>query len=196
MAQNVRRPVTANEPYDPKQRAIGAVVLALIMLLIYSFLQALVTLTIPDDVVKSSAGEGYRLSDIKPDEVTKEVPEDANGDVYVPNLPSNMMKFVFLDIDGTPFGTNTGTQEENSTQSTPLIGTHWIVQAASFKEYSRAEKLVEELKLEGIDTEIKKIGSWYTVRTFPQRTEAEAKQMKVELRRVGIKNGGLLKKIE
>lgn len=191
MAQNVRRPVTVSEPYDPKQRAIGAVVLALIMLLIYSFLQALVMLSIPAGIVQTT-GDSYRLSDIQPDEVTEVQLEDANGDFYPQDIPSSMSQFVFLDIDGTPFGADKNNNGENLTSQ--IIGTHWIVQAASFKQYSRAENLVAELKTKGIDMEIKKIGSWYTVRTLAQRTEQEAKTMDRQLRTLGFK--GLIKKIE
>jgi hypothetical protein len=196
MAQNVRRPVKVNvsESYDPKQRAIGGVVLTLIMLLIYFFLQALVTLSIPTGVVRSPDG-GYVLDIIKDDEKTKEVIEDANGDVYIPELPSSMSQFVFLDIDGTPFGAdNKESSDENLVSTPPILGTYWIVQAASFKEYSRAENFVTELENGGVNAEIKKIGSWYTVRTVPQRTEAEAENMKQELRKFGIK--GLIKKIQ
>jgi hypothetical protein len=194
MAQNVRRPVTVSEPYDPKQRAIGAVVLALIMLLIYSFLQALVILSIPAGTVQAT-GDSYRLSDIQPDEITEVQLEDANGDFYAPDIPSSMSRFVFLDIDGTPFGADKQNNNGESLVSTaPIIGTHWIVQAASFKQYSRAENLVAELKTKGMDMEIKKIGSWYTVRTLAQRTEEEAKTMDRQLRTLGFK--GLIKKIE
>ncbi|WP_353573310.1 SPOR domain-containing protein [Candidatus Albibeggiatoa sp. nov. BB20] len=192
MAQNVRRPVSMSEPYDPKQRSIGGVVLALIMLLTYFFLQALVTLSIPAGAIQSSDGS-YILSAIEPDEVTEEIIEDANGDIYVPDLPSSMSRFVFLDIDGMPFGTGNNEIGKNE-QTRPIIGTHWVVQAASLKKYSRAEDLVTKLKAEGIDMEIKKIGTWYTVRTVAQRTEAEAKSMRKRLRQFGHK--GLIKKIE
>ncbi|MEK7991456.1 MAG: SPOR domain-containing protein [Thiotrichaceae bacterium] len=196
MAQNVRRPVTVSESYDPKQRAIGGVVLTLIMLLVYFFLQALVTLSIPSGVVRSSTGEYvYVLAPIKDDEKTSEEVEDVNGDVYIPELPRSISQFVFLDIDGTPFGTdNKESFDENLVTTLPIIGTYWIVQAASFKKHSRAENMLTELETEGLDMEIKKIGSWYTVRTVPQRTEADAESMKKQLQPFGIK--GLIKKIE
>ena len=198
MAQNVRRPVTVSEPYDPKQRAVGGVVLVLIMLLIYSFLQALTSLSVPSGTVQNTENGGiiYILDKEQPDEVIENDADfrDANGEFYAP-MPKTLSQFVFLNIDGSPFGTsNDSNTSENLATDTPIIGPYWIVQAASFKQYSRAESLVAELKTKGIDMEIKKIGSWYTVRTLPQKTEPEAKTMRTQLRNNGIK--GLVKKVE
>ncbi|MCV6637970.1 SPOR domain-containing protein [Candidatus Albibeggiatoa sp. nov. NOAA] len=193
MAQNVRRPVSVSEPYDPKQRAVGGVVLALIMLLVYFFLQTLVTLSIPAGAVQTRTGP-YDLGERLPGEqIPEALAPDVNGDVYIPKLPASMSQFVFLDIDGTPFGTNTEAGEAIPT--IPIIGTHWVVQVASLTKHSQAESVVLKLKAEGIDMEIKKIGSWYTVRTTPQRTEDDAKQLKTQLRRFGYRDS-LIKKIE
>jgi len=194
MAQNVRRPVTVSEPYDPKQRAVGGVVLVLIMLLIYSFLQALTSLSVPSATIQNTdGGIVYILDKKQPGEVIEDetLLIDANGEFYAP-MPKTLSQFVFLNIDGAPFGTNKDAEPEVFTP--PIIGPYWVIQAASFKQYSRAENLVAKLKMEGVDMEIKKIGSWYTVRTTAQRTEADAETLKAKLRKHGVK--GLLKKVE
>jgi cell division septation protein DedD len=75
-----------------------------------------------------------------------------------------------------------------------LTGTHWIVQASSFREQNRAERLVEQLKDKGLDAEVHRIGDWYTVRLMPHAERKEAERQLRQLKNLMGLNG-LIKKI-
>jgi len=195
--QNVRvPPPTPIEPYDPKTRAIGGIVLFLLMMLLYAILKALLGI--------SSTGAAYALRAPLPDEVNAaqiNTAPSANENAAPSKYPV-INKFVFLDLDGNPMEDGAGTIElagmanTNSNDDLDLAanatfdgtdGKEWYVQAASFKELSRAQDMSKKLKNNSFESKIIKVGNWYAVRLLPQATKGEAKQQLRALRRMGIR---------
>lgn len=192
MAQNIRRSTGAGESYDPKQRFVGGVVLALIMLLIYFFLQALVSLSLPSNL--QTTGQNYRLGAAQVDEVM-DIDEVELDDNFILAIRPDMREFVFLGIDGKAISKMEQSSEQDLVSRAPIIvGTHWRVQVASFRESSRAQRLLDELKEKGFDMEVQRLGEWYVVRSVAQRTETEAKNLERQLQRERYKP--LLRKID
>lgn len=196
--QNVRVPPSSSiEPYDPKTRAVGGIVLFLLMMLLYAVLKALLGI--------SSTGAAYALREPLPDEVkaaqTAAAAATQTSPSAAPRYPI-INKFVFLDLDGNPMEDGAGTIElagmTNSLGSadTDLAadvafdgtdGKEWYVQAASFKERSRAQDMQKKLKNDNFDSVIIKIGDWYAVRLLPQASKGQATQQYRALRRMGIR---------
>lgn len=167
--RNIRRPVS--EPYDPKQRLVGGVVLFVLMLIIYGILKLLLGF--------SSVPEGeYQLSAPMQDEVaniavtsTNQPPSSANNttsrtsQAKTHRLPGI---FVFLDLEGNPMQ-----KEVYQSDSYQTLGgdEKWYVQAASFKDEERAQRLVKQIKDKNIASEVHIVPSsngWYVVRLPPQ----------------------------
>lgn len=190
------RRVTTTESYDPKQRIVGGIVLFLIMLLIYSLLKLLLGISSPPEGT-------YTLREPLPDEVNLNAPQTGSPSLTTSAysggraLPTG---FVFLGIDGNPMlgdGSQLAEGElyEPSSVGEPLTGPYWIVQASSFKDGNRADRMVEQLRDKGFESEVHKIGDWYTVRLMPQGERGNAERQLRQLRTVmGIK--GLIKKID
>lgn len=220
MAQNIRRSIS--DSYDPKQRIVGGIVLFLLMLLLYLVLKIIlgISSSLHDNsyILREQIFEEPTLSDIYEETTDKQktdvpsVPvsnstdsvntgtENNSSAVKVPNKPNRLLPggFVFLDIKGNPMQTETYQTTEQGpqkTEPTPTEGTRWVVQAGSFFAEDRAQRMVEELKGIGVNSEIVKIDKWFTVRLIPQRDRREAEQQLRQLRQTkNIK--GLIKKIE
>lgn len=191
--RNVRRMVT--DAYDPKQRIVGGIVLFLLMLLLYIILKLMLSIF----TVRES---NYTLHEPLPDEVlteqmmnTEEQPD--NHKVARTNrLPAG---FVFLDLSGNPMRA-----DGDNTQIEPEIlpdintGEKWVVQIASFKENSRAQNLIQQLKNKGMDAEIAKVGSWYAVRLLPQNERSAAERQGRQVSNLGLPGirHPLIKKID
>ncbi len=193
----------STETYDPKQRIVGGIVLFLIMLLIYSLLKLLLGISTPPEGT-------YTLRAPLPDEVALMANQNGTGTPSLTTSAANQggrplpTGFVFLNIDGNPMvgsgNTASGqpyTPSESSISSSnlPLNGPYWIVQASSFREESRAERLVEQLKDKGLDAEIHKIGNWYTVRLAAQADREGAERQLRQLKNL-MNLKGLIKKID
>jgi cell division septation protein DedD len=198
MAQaNIRH--SQSETYDPKQRAVGAIVLILLMILLYALLKALLGI---------SGGTAYALRAPLPDEVknnaqTADNTTDANSKFKYPLIN----KFVFLDLNGKPMSSNSETtaatmddedddenSEEEQTTKKPEKGS-WYVQVASGKDKERAEKLANELTEKKLPAEVIKSGEWYRIQLKPQETKEAAEQQLKQLKKEkSIK--GQLRKVE
>ncbi len=94
MPHNSYKPVTMTEPYDPKQRLVGAVVLFIIILIIYAILKLLQGMDDGKFVIPSKP-ETETITEIK-----------QTGDY---NLPQ---KFVFLNLNGNPLQQDSYEAEE------------------------------------------------------------------------------------
>ncbi len=197
-------PPSSLEPYDPKARAVGGIVLFLLMLLLYAVLKALLGI--------SSTGAAYALRAPLPDEIKSMVAVIAD----TPSTPDNantkakyqiINKFVFLDLTGKPMEDGAGTIElsgltttdtDTETDTTAAAGDaafdgadgkEWYVQVASFKEESRAQELQGKLKKDNFEAKILKVGDWYAVRLLPHETKEQANQQLRTLRKQGLVNG-------
>jgi len=194
---NTRRAVT--EHYDPKQRIVGGIVLFLIMLLIYIILKLLLGM--------SSMPEGsYELPEPLPAEIMKEIniknPMTAESPITKQvNLP---LKFVFLDIHGNPMQKELYEKSDDSAENMdddmdeiPYVADAdktWFVQAASFRDKSRALNLVEKLKEHRLESTIVRKGKWYAVQLLPTSQIHAEKQLEKLNRDLDIK--GMIKEIK
>jgi hypothetical protein len=184
--------------YDPKQRLVGGIVLAILMLLLYVMLKALLGI--------SSSGAAAALRTPFPSGIEREfaqsgipaegdTPQSARKEVKL-KYPL-IEKFVFLDQNAKPMGkdsvnlgfasgpdTDSGADTEDSA---PGQKGNFIVQVASFKENSRAAKLVETLKSSGMEASIGKSGNWYVVKLDPESDRRIAEQHLRTLRGMGIR---------
>ena len=198
---NVRKSVT--EPYDPKQRIVGGIVLSLIMLLIYSILKLVLGFS------SVPAGE-YTLSEPLVDEVPAGVTTTSNIVATSSNTRSSQrvsyrvpipQKFVFLDLKGNPM------QPEDVSQSgTLLAGVYnsvgnrgkWYVQAASFRKAHLAKILMQKIKNKKIADMVHVVetsNGWYAVRLQPQADKTIVRQQNRKLRStLGLK--GVVKQIK
>ncbi len=186
MPPNIRRTVT--EPYDPKQRIVGGVVLFLLVLLIYSILKLLLGF--------SSVPEGeYVLSAPLKDELPSEAAPPDNQTQTPQLLPTANntpaprkttyhrlpQEFVFLDLNGDPM------QPENNLMDPFAQPGKWYVQAASFKSETGAQRLAQKIKAKNIASEahvVRTSNGWYAVRLPPQTDHGMAKQQYRKLRRL------------
>ncbi len=192
---NVRMPSPpALEPYDPKNRVVGGIVLFLLMLSLYVTLKALLGV--------SSTGADYALREPLPDEITAAqlASNDTAGTTQAKPKYPIINKFVFLDLQGQPMQDGSGTIElegmaegedsldlEADAAFDGVDGKEWYVQAASFKDKKRAQTMQKKLKNNGYESRIVQIGEWYGLRLLPQDTKGQAKQQLRALRRMGIK---------
>jgi hypothetical protein len=186
-AQNIRR--TNTEPYDPKQRFVGGVVLVLIMLFIYSTLKIVLGFT--------SASE-FQIAEALQSETTVAGSNEGTlnnpGDLDLPEnqevyhrLPTG---FVFLSLSGKPMQPDNVTEVDNSIPANDLYTKtysdgKWYVQAASFRSKSDAEDLVQKIQNQNIASKayILLRNGWYAVRLPPQEERGLAKQQDRQLRR-------------
>lgn len=204
MAQNIRRSLT--ESYDPKQRIVGGIVLFLLMLLLYLILKIILGISsslhnnnyIPQERMFEENGKYVE----EPNEKVVGSPAVENSSsVSTPRKPGRPLPggFVFLDINGNPMQKEIYQATEETARkvdATTIEGTHWVVQAGSFTDEGRAQRLVQELKEGGIDSEIVKISKWFTVRLVPQRDRQAAEQQLRQLHQKIKGTRGLIKKIE
>lgn len=193
--RNVRRMVS--DSHDPKQRIVGGIVLFLLVLLLYGILKLVLSFF--------AVGESnYKLHEPLPDEVlTNQEAEGTNTDTtQIARLNQRLpQKFVFLDLNGNPMQAETVGLPDSSVEIVPETnptGEKWVVQIASFKENSRAESLVQQLKDKGMEAEIAKIGNWYTVRLLPQADRSAAERQGRQVTSLGLPGirQPLIKKIE
>lgn len=202
MAQlNIRH--SPSEVYDPKQRAVGAIVLILLMILLYALLKALLGI---------SGGTAYALRAPLPDEIKNGTqPSDNIVDSNSKYKYPLINKFVFLDLSGKPMSSNSETtaatmddedDDENAEEETTSKTTNkkpekgsWYVQVASGKDKDRAEKLANELTEKKFPAEVVKSGEWYRIQLKPQETKEAAEQQLKQLKKEkGLK--GQLRKVE
>jgi|WetSurMetagenome_2_1015567.scaffolds.fasta_scaffold106646_2 cell division septation protein DedD len=200
MAQaNIRH--SPSEIYDPKQRAIGAIVLILLMILLYAVLKAILGI---------SGGTAYALRAPLPDEIkNSSQPIDSSSDPNSKFKYPLINRFVFLDLNGKPMSSNSETatttmddedddenseEETNNTSKKPEKGA-WYVQVASGKDKERAEKLANELTEKKFPAEVIKSGEWYRIRLKPQDSKEAAEQQLSKLKKErGLK--GQLRKVK
>lgn len=190
MANNTRRQIS--EPYDPKQRIVGGIVLFILMIFIYLILKLLLGLS---SYSMANNGESYQLSQRQDDEMlVKNEDNDGSPSANVQPQPITTAqlkqarlpeKFVFLNIFGRPYNEE---EQESVDDTPPRFDSGWAVRAASLRAESRANALVADLKVKGFDAKVVKIGRWYTVRTYPHPDRRVAENQLRELRTMmGIK---------
>ncbi len=206
---NTRRPIP--EQPDPKQRIVGGIVLFALMLLIYSLLKLL--LGISASTTSNQFGLNMPSNINATVETTASTPNNLPGAANTENprgrslsttlskrLPAN---FVFLDIEGRPMQketyqlpTTTGSAEDIYSKSQE--GRNWYVQAASFRDEERAQKLIQQITDKNIVADVNIVKSndgWYMVRLPPETDRSITEQQKRQLSTLlGVK--GVIKKIE
>jgi len=196
---NIRH--SPSEIYDPKQRAVGAVVLFLLMILLYVLLKALLGI---------SGGTAYALRAPLPDEIKSTVqPTTDSNDIATKFKYPLINHFVFLDLNGKPMSSNSETTAETmddeddeettnknkNNKTAKNTDKKWYVQVASGKDKQRAEKLANELTDKKLPAEVIKSGDWYRIQLKPQETEEAAKQQLKQLKKEkGLK--GQVRKLE
>jgi cell division septation protein DedD len=87
---NFYKPVTVTDPYDPKQRLVGAIVLFIIILIIYGILKLLLGMSDGKFVIPSESETII---------IEENSTENQQSDSISYSLPQN---FVFLDLNGKP----------------------------------------------------------------------------------------------
>ncbi len=183
----------AAEQYDPKQRVVGGIVLFLMMLLIYVILKMLLGISAPDKFAIDKALEFENFSIVSSKNVLNDA--DYTNVIETSKLSQKISaiiprKFVFLDLSGKsiqPEDTNKMTSFASSDNIyAPTGEDRWYVQVASFKDRSRAQRLVDKIKEKNIATEVHIIatGNWLAVRLSPKNERSIAQQQKNKLRRV------------
>ncbi|EIJ43056.1 cell division protein [Beggiatoa alba B18LD] len=191
------RRLVNNDTYDPKQRFVGGIVLFLLMLIIYFFLKLVLSVGMSDI-------EGtYQLREALPDEVVTgsnaSLPTSHTtvSPVVTHALPSH---FVFLGLDGSPItkedSQQAATQSAETISAEPPKTGYFYVQAASFREEKQAQALVDKLKERTLESEVVKVGDWYTVRLLPQENRRVAEQQLRQLRDRPLSIKGQIKQIE
>ena len=201
--RNIRRPIA--EHYDPKQRIVGGIVLFLLMLLIYSLLKLVLGFSsVPEGRFEIGAPlTAEILNGSSATDKTQTLPS-TDGAIAASTsqrypLPSG---FVFLDLQGNPMEKEVY-QTPKPTESTEKIYTtsgeeQWYVQAASFQDEDRAQRLVQKIKAHHIADDahiIQSDNGWYAVRLPPQSEQQMVKQQYQQLKRIlGIK--GMIKKLD
>jgi cell division protein FtsN len=190
MPQNVRRNVT--EPYNPKQRLVGGIVLFLLMLFIYGSLKLVLGFSLGSE-------DKYKLSPALEIEETSTETDSENGTLALSTSKprSSQIKssylmpeqFVFLDLNGKPMEIVPMVVHQEKIDPDKLFeqgvgDERWYVQVASFKEEESAQRLIEKIKTKNIADKayIFHRGNWYAVRLHPT-TQDSANQQKRELRR-------------
>jgi len=202
--RNIRR---THETYDPKQRFVGGVVLVLLILFIYSVLKLVLGLSAPQQG-NFKLNAPIALEEYSEDETLKDNQEDQKGLLFeATELPANNSsdfvvglpaKFVFLDLNGDAMGE----KEEISTSIEQIyaLGENelkkWYVQAASFKDQSKAQVLVRQIKERHIAQEayIVLTQGWYVVRLPPQTQRRQATQQNRQLDTL-LKTKGIIKEL-
>ncbi|MCK5877897.1 MAG: SPOR domain-containing protein, partial [Candidatus Marithrix sp.] len=195
-SRNIRRTHNISaEQYDLKQRIVGGIVLFLMVLIIYGVLKLLLVFSTPDDFEINNVLEfkNFDIENVTNSNDMVSLSDSGNkpqankvNPIFSANIPD---KFVFLDLRG-----NTTQLENTSTASKAVpsnlyssIGEErWYVQVASFKDRSRAQRLVNQIKANNIASEVHIIptGKWFAVRLPPQADRNTAQQQKNRLRRV------------
>ncbi len=212
---NSYRPVTVTEPYDPKQRLVGAVVLFLIILFIYGILKLLLGMSDDKFLIPP------KLETIIIDEKLTE--NQSASRTY--SLPQ---QFVFLDLNGSPLQEEFYETEEEieeievpeeikvKEEKASLIAVtkpqepaldictintgekQWyVLQAASFKKEQRAQHLAQKIKDAKIAPEgciIKSSNGWYAVH-LPPETDYYIVQSQLERLYQLLRLKGLIRKI-
>jgi hypothetical protein len=183
LMHNIRRPST--EPYDPKQRIVGGIVLFLLMLFIYSLLKLVLGLS--NDIDASYLPERSEAINGKSsltDEVTHLQKKLTSNQRHL--LPRG---FVFLDLKGKPMQPDLPVPKDKSDERNifePNGEERWYVQAASFKNEGPAQRLVEKIKAKGIVEEVHIIQTtnkkWYMVRLPPQTEYSSIVKQQRQLR--------------
>jgi hypothetical protein len=178
--------------FDPKERAIGGVVLVILMLLFYLLLKAVLGF--------SGTGREAALSDPFPDGAQNmgsspamtAAKRKAGKEVKL-KYPL-LERFVFLDITGKPMGKEGSSAlsafnaDADDASTNEMDGSkNWIVQVASFKKRDRAEKLVEKLRGKDMEATITQSDEWFVVKLEPEKDKAVAQQNLRALRRIGIR---------
>jgi len=193
MPQSNRRIV--NEAYDPRQRIVGGIVLFLIVLLVYLILKLFINFVAVSDnttlqeILQARRATVMQTSTATDAGATEASDATASAQAITPNraLP---VGFVFLDLNGEPVDreqrqpsvTQVGSASDNFADVSS--SGEWYVQVASFREESRAQRLVEQIRDKGVSptafitaTEIQG-REWYVVQLPPQATRQAAMQQR------------------
>ncbi|MFK5970626.1 MAG: SPOR domain-containing protein [Candidatus Marithrix sp.] len=188
--RNIRRHHNiAAEQYDPKQRIVGGIVLFLMMLLIYGILKIMLGISAPDKFAIDKALEFENFSIVSSENIldTNAIKTSRLNQKFSAIIPR---KFVFLDLSGKSMQPEETSRMTSSVVSgdiyAHIIGEdRWYVQVASFKNRSRAQRLVDKIKERNIATEVHIIstGDWLAVRLPPESERSTAQQQKNKLRR-------------
>lgn len=222
-AHNSYRPVTVTEPYDPKQRLVGAVVLFLIILFIYGILKLLL-------------GMSDGIFVLPPEPKTLIINEKWTKDQSASRTYSLPQQFVFLDLNASPlqeeFYEADEAEEERITEepnnaelevaeerkvkaenaslitvtNSPELNIcaintgekQWYLQAASFKTEQRAQHLAQKIKDVKLAPEgclIKSSNGWYAVH-LPPETDPRIVQYQYKLLYQLLHLKGLIRKID
>lgn len=169
------------DDYDLKQRVVGGIVLAILLILLYLILKALLGI--------SSTGADYALRAPLPDEITQpESAEEAAPDAETAsgNLGRSkypiINKFVFLDLQGKVMEEGVGSDTyiplvESSDVNFEGTGVErWYVQIASLRDINAAQDLAKKLNENQLPAVVVKLGNWHAVRLPPRDDKNEAKQ--------------------
>ena len=175
--------------YDPFQRAVGGIVLFLLMMLLYLILKAILGI--------SATGREAALIAPRPDEVRSEAMVPATGQTPQAAKPKPeklkypmLDKFVFLDLKAEIMDGDAVPKlreiEAADADLDELDGSNrWIVQAASFRSRARAENLVKMLAEKDMQSSITekyiKGRNWNVVSLAPQKDEQAALELKARL---------------
>lgn len=180
------------DPFDLKQRAVGGVVLLLIMFLLYYLLKAMLG-------IATTSGEVIRFDPL-PDEmlIGQAAPDDGPLENVPPtrNLPAYLMKneFIFLGLNGKPLGGRNAEGEDlvEDIGEEPVGGDgNWYVQVASFRDPDRARSLSRKIRSRELDSIIVEVlvrgRVWYAVRLTAQPSKREAERQQRVLEQMGIR---------
>lgn len=177
--------------YDSTERAVGAVVLFSLMMILYFVLKAMLGI--------SETGPEYALSmplqvELIPSTEMVTNNEANNTDPAAEPEPFSN-EFVFLNLDGKPM--KDGDTVVNSAYANNADPTQeqWYIQAASFKEKQAAEKLTKRLKTNKFTAYVVKSGDWYVVRLQSETDDKIARKQLRDLKN-SLRINGILRHIK
>lgn len=188
-----------------------------LMLLFYVLLKAILGISststayvlhspLSDEIAANWEGNFAAEAETSNGESASSAQETESGTLETEPPPSPKPKypvvegFVFLELDGNPFGMKTAQtsgsaadSQEKPVSSLAIPGKKWAVQAASFREKERADHFVAQLKEKSLNAKTLKSGSWYVVRLLPaQATKELAEKQLTDLRQKTGKKGLLI----
>ncbi len=178
--------------YDPTQRAVGAVVLISLMMILYLILKAI--LGISDTGVKHALTTPLQEELVQQNTDSSALPMGTETKT-TKELFSN--EFVFLNLQGRPMGEGNSVVKTaySSANLNNLDEEYWYVQTASFKDPQAAEKMVKRLQTNKFDAYVAKSGEWYAVRLQSQTDKNQARQQLRDLKKK-MRISGILRHIK
>ena len=173
------------QEYDSTQRAVGAVVLFSLMMILYFILKAILGI--------SETGVGYALN--TPLEELPKIENNQTVDHAKADLFSN--EFVFLNLSGRPMKNGEGLPVKKNYNNHAInnFEEQWYVQTASFKDKQAAEKMVKRLQANKFEAYVVKSGSWYAVRLQAQ-TDVKIARKQLRSLKKRLRISGILRHIK